>query len=247
MASTADSKPVVTSTPEARPADAAPVAVAAAEQPVSKPKPAAEVKPAAKKAAAPKVAVKKAAPAKTKPLAQKAIAKTPRTAPKAAPAKKVSKMQETVEKLTAETKKVAEETTAKLKTLAGEATERAKVAYAKGTELASEATEFTKGNLEAVVESGKILAAGMQDMGKTVIADARSDFEEATATVKSMAAIKSPTEFFQFQSELLRKSFDTMMARGAKNSEAVVKLANDAFQPISNRVSVAMDKVKKAA
>lgn len=247
MASTADRKPVETSTPEAKPAVAAPVAVAAADKPVTAPVSAAAAKPVAKKVAAPKASVKKAAPAKPKPLAKKAIAKTPRTAPKAAPVKKVSKMQDTVEKMTAETKKVAEDTTAKLKTLAGEATERAKTVYAKGTELVGEATEFTKGNIEAVVESGKILAAGMQDMGKTVIADARSDFEEATATVKSMTAIKSPTEFFQFQSELLRKSFDTMMARGSKNSEAVVKLANDAFQPISNRVSVAMDKVKKAA
>lgn len=247
MASNADIKSAVTSTPEAKPVDTVPVAAPVAVKPVSVPKPATAAKPVAKKVAAPKASVKKAAPVKTKQPASKAVVKTPRTAPKAAPVKKVSKMQDTVEKMTAETKKVAEETTAKLKTLAGEATERAKVVYAKGTELASEATEFTKGNLEAVVESGKILAAGMQDMGKTVVADVRSDFEEATAAVKSMTAIKSPTEFFQFQSELLRKSFDTMMARGSKNSEAVVKLANDAFQPISNRVSVAMDKVKKAA
>ena len=38
--------------------------------------------------------------------------------------------------------------------------ERAKTAYDKGQEFATEMGEFTKGNVEAVVESGKILAAG---------------------------------------------------------------------------------------
>jgi hypothetical protein len=36
---------------------------------------------------------------------------------------------------------------------------------------------FAKGNVEAVVESGKILAEGLQDMGTNLVAEGRSAFE----------------------------------------------------------------------
>jgi hypothetical protein len=38
-----------------------------------------------------------------------------------------------------------------------------------------------------------------------------------------------------------------MVSFGSKRTEAWVKLYNEAFAPISNRVSVAVEKVKKAA
>ena len=41
--------------------------------------------------------------------------------------------------------------------------------------------------------------------------------------------------------------FDAAVAASSKNSEAMLKLANEAFQPISTRVSLAVEKIKKAA
>src|SRR4029079_18031206 len=46
----------------------------------------------------------------------------------------------------------------------GDVQSKAKSAYDKGAELAAEATEFAKGNVEALVESGMIYAAGVQDL-----------------------------------------------------------------------------------
>jgi phasin family protein len=68
-----------------------------------------------------------------------------------------------------------------------------------------------------------------------------------TADVKELAAVKSPADFFKLQGELLRRNFDAAVATGSKRSEAIVKLANDAFAPVQNRVSLAIDKVKQAA
>ena len=68
-----------------------------------------------------------------------------------------------------------------------------------------------------------------------------------TADVKELATAKTPTDFFKLQGEMLRRSFDAAVATGSKHSEAMLKLTNDAFAPISSRVSVAMEKVKKAA
>jgi phasin family protein len=62
-----------------------------------------------------------------------------------------------------------------------------------------------------------------------------------------MAAIKSPTDLFQLQGKLMRRNFETMMAYGSKSSEAVTKLANDTFAPLSGRVSLAAEKISKVA
>ncbi len=100
---------------------------------------------------------------------------------------------------------------------------------------------WARATCEAVVESGKILANGMQEMGRTVVADAKIAFETVTADVKKMASVKSPTELFQLQGELARRNFDAMVAQGSKNTETMIKLANDMFAPLSTRMSVTTD------
>jgi phasin family protein len=147
----------------------------------------------------------------------------------------------------AKTQNVAEDFTAKFKDAVEDAQGRAKAALEKGNEYAAEYGEFTKGNIEALVESGKILAAGLQDLGKDYVAEGKSAIETLTADVKELVAVKSPADFFKLQGEMLRRNFDAAVASGSKNSEKVVKLANEAFAPISNRVSLAVEKVKQAA
>jgi hypothetical protein len=124
---------------------------------------------------------------------------------------------------------------------------KAKAAYEKSTETLSEATEFAKGNVEALVESGKIFAAGAQDLGKGYVEEAKSAYETLTADLKEIAAIKSPTELFQLQGKIARRNFDAIVATSSKNTEAFLKLANDSFAPISGRVNLAAEKLAKVA
>lgn len=140
----------------------------------------------------------------------------------------------------------AEALTSSFQNTMSEMTARAKTAYQKSAEMMNEASAFAKGNVEAMVESSKILASGMQDLGRTAVADSRSEFETLTADVKNLAGVKTPTDFFQLQSAMMRKHFDKAVAMSSKNSEAMLKLYNDAFQPISNRVSLAMEKANVA-
>lgn len=208
----------------------------------------AETKKAASKPTPPKMAkpaAKTAAPKATKP--KSAVTKTPVAAKVAALVKKKESIMTTTETITAETKKAAEAMTDRVKNLMGDVSTRAKTAYEKGTEMVSQATEFSKGNVEALVESGKIAAKGAQDMGQTYAEDTKKTFEEMTAALKEFTTVKSPTEFIELQSKLVRKTFDTAVAQTSKNSEAFLKLAGDVIQPISNRVSVAVDSFKKAA
>lgn len=234
----------------------APVVEAPAEKaaaPVAAPK----VKPVAKKAA-PKTAVKKVA-------ANKAVARpaAKKTAVRKGPAKPVSSKVERKPVRVAETNKSTNTitqlkdkimATAKTTDFAKTAQDavadlqsRAKAAYEKGAEMTADVTAFHKGNFDAVVESGKILAAGMQDLGRTVVEDAKSTAETVTADVKAIAAVKSPAELFQLQGEIARRNLDTLVARTSKNAEVMMKLANDIFAPISTRASIAMERLTKAA
>jgi phasin family protein len=212
------------------------------------PKKAAPVRKAKKqvagKAAAPKKSVAKAAPAK-KPVAKVAAKKTVKKTATKTPAPRVSAVAQLKDKIMATAKKT--DFTDTLKTATADAQTKAKAAYDKLQAYAGEMTEFTKGNIEAVVESGKILGAGVQDMARGEVEAAKGAFETVTADLKAMAAVKSPAELFKLQGEIARRNFDAAVARYSKNAETSMKLANDAFAPLSNRMSLAVEKVSKAA
>lgn len=198
----------------------------------------AKAKPAAKKAAAPKAVAKKVAPKKA---AVKIASKPLKAAPKPAAAvtKGFKTMNDTVKKFTDEAKTRAEALTADFQA-------RSKDALAKSSKIAEEAVEFNKANVEALVEAGKIAAKGIETLGQEGVAFARKSFEDTSAALKGYTAIKTPADFFKLYAENSKKAFDAAVAQTSKTSELVVKLTNDSFAPISNRVSVITSKMKAA-
>ncbi|WP_375422399.1 TIGR01841 family phasin [uncultured Sphingomonas sp.] len=123
----------------------------------------------------------------------------------------------------------------------------AKGAMEKGQKMFDEMNSFSKGNIEAIVESTKIAAKGFESLGQDVVAYAKKSFEEATTAAKTMASVKSPTEFMKLQSDYVRSAFDMMVAETSRSTETMLKLAGEVAQPISNRVAIAAEKVKIAA
>lgn len=245
--------------PVAAPMPAAPAVVVPAAKPL-KPAPVAKAPVPAVPAAPIVASPSKALPAKKVAKVKKAVTNTAATAatklpvtqpepaasaqaPAAAPrTNPVTKIKDTI----MATLPNAEFTTA-AKDVFADVQTRAKTAYAKTTELASEATEFGKANVEAMVESSKIFLAGAQELMKDNIETGKTVVETVTEDAKKMAAVKSPTELMQLQGELARRNFDALVSYGSKRTEAWVKLYNDAFAPITNRVSVAAEKIKTAA
>ena len=120
-------------------------------------------------------------------------------------------------------------------------------AYDKSASMVTEMTDLAKGNVEAVVESTKLFAAGVQDLGKSYADEAKSAYETATADLKEMAAIKSPTELFQLQGKILRRNFEALIASTSKSTDAAMKLANEAMAPLSGRVNIATEKLTTIA
>lgn len=234
-------------------ADNAYAAAAEAAKPASKAAPAekAPVKKAAPAKKAPSAA-KKAAPKKAVPVKKAVAKKTP--APKRAKSTgaKAAKTQPTVtqlkEKIMATNNfDYSSQISETMTQTVNEMQSRTQAAYDKSAEAMTEATEFAKGNVEAVVETGKVLAESMQGMGQTFADEAKSAYETATADIKDMASIKSPTELFQLQGKIMRRNFDAMIAATSKTTDATMKMANDVMAPLSDRVNVAAEKISKVA
>ncbi|MFN0046990.1 MAG: phasin family protein [Sphingorhabdus sp.] len=198
-----------------------------------------------------KPAAPKATPAKVAPVAAKVQAEKPAPVAAAKPETLVTKIvsvettpiAQGVTKMTDTVKATTEKATEFFADIREKATEAAE----KGKKMAADAVEFNKANVEAMIEAGKIVAKGAQDMGKTNMDYAKKNFEEVQVAVKELTAVKSPTDFVKLQGELARKGFDTAVAQGSKNTEAMVKLVSDMFQPISNRIAATTEFFKKAA
>lgn len=121
---------------------------------------------------------------------------------------------------------------------------KAKDLYEKSTKAVEEATEMTKGNVEALVASGRAAAKGTEAIMQDVASYSRKSFDTASSAVKSFAGAKTPTELFQLQSDYAKASFDSAVAEASKVSEAYVKLFSDVFEPLSGRIQLAAEKIK---
>jgi phasin family protein len=239
----------------AAPSESVPAALAATPNPVAA-KPAAPkkrtiaaLKPvaAAEPAAAQPVAA--SAPAAAMPAEPDAVALAPSitppapkpvAAPAAAVVQKEAEIMETIQSAT-------ENTQARAQAMFADVNDRTKTAMEKGSKMIEEMNEFSKGNIEALVESSKIAAKGIETLGQDAAEYGRKQLESATAAMKTLSSVKSPTEFLKLQSDYMRSAFDAMVAETSKNTESMLKLAGEIAQPISNRVAVAAEKIKVAA
>jgi len=107
----------------------------------------------------------------------------------------------------------------------------------KGQKVAEELADLARANVEAVVEAGRVASEGVRSIGQDVVAKQRDSFEQAADAIRSLAEAKSPTEYLQLQGDFARASFDRLVAESSKLTETMVKLAGEAFQPLSNRAT----------
>jgi phasin family protein len=226
-------------TPPAKSAVAKPAPVTANKPAVAVAAPAPKVE--LPKAEAPKVGAATVAAAKPETKIETPAAATPVAAPASV---KGNTMNETITNAQATIKTAAEDMQHRATEMFGDMNTRAKDAMSKGTKAIEELVEFSKGNVEAIVASGRVAAKGAEEIAKYSTEYGRTAVEKANATAKQFAAVKSPTEFFQLQGEVAKQTLDALVAEGSKFTENYLKLVGEIAQPISNRVAVAAEKVK---
>jgi hypothetical protein len=227
------------------------------QTPTATPAPKAEAPAAvAKAAAAPAQAAAKVAKAATpaRPARKPRAVKAAKPARAAAPARKVGRpakrIQTRTNRIQNEGTRIMKKETAqvadRLQAVFGDVNERARTQIERSTRIAEQLTELSKGNVEAMVASTKIVAKGLETVGQDVAEYSRKSFEDASAALKGFAEVKSATDFFRLQSDFVRGQFDGFVSESSKLSETMIKLAGDVAEPLASRYSAAAERVKAA-
>jgi phasin family protein len=126
---------------------------------------------------------------------------------------------------------------APFQTIFADANERSQDLVKRSQKVAQELDDLARANVEAVVEAGRVASEGARSIGQNVVAKQRDSFEQAADAIRSLAEAKSPTDYLQLQGDFARASFDRAVSESSKLTESLVKLAGEAFQPLSNRAS----------
>lgn len=108
-----------------------------------------------------------------------------------------------------------------------------------------EMISFGQGNVEALVKSGQIWAAGMQDLSKHMTSTAQTQLSETLSTFKALGGAKSLKEAIDLQTGLVRSAIEKTMSETGHLTDASFKLAEQALAPLSHRVSLAAERFGK--
>ena len=106
---------------------------------------------------------------------------------------------------------------------------------------AEQVTQFSQGNVEAMMKSSQILATGLTDITKTMAATAKASMDETMSIFRAMTSVKSLKEAFELQSSFARTSMEKAVSESGRLTEQSMKLAEQAFAPISARVNAAVE------
>lgn len=106
---------------------------------------------------------------------------------------------------------------------------------------------FGQGNVEALVKSGQIWAAGLQDLGKQVAATAQAQIEDTVSAFKAIAGARTVKDAFDVQTTLARTTIEKTLADSGRLTETSIKLTEQALAPVTARVSLAVEKFGRAA
>lgn len=108
-----------------------------------------------------------------------------------------------------------------------------------------EIATLAKDNVDALVQSGTIVAKGAEEAGKQVAAFGQASVEKNVATGKALFAVKTLNELVELQNAYVKQSMDALLAEGVKLQELSVKIANEALAPINAQVNATVEKLSK--
>ncbi len=127
----------------------------------------------------------------------------------------------------------------------GATRERVEKASQSAFKTAEELQKLSKENLDAYVQASQVMAKGFEQMGKAWMAYTQEAMEQSAAAAKALLGAKSVKEAVDLQQDWAKSTFDKLVSESTKLSEQTVKVANEAFEPINARFTVAVEKLWK--
>ena len=112
---------------------------------------------------------------------------------------------------------------------------------------AEELVAYSQGNVEAMVKSGQVWAAGVQDISKQIAANAQASFDETVSTFKALTSVRSLKDALDLQTTFARSTMEKTLAESGKLTDASLKLTEQTLAPLTARLSLAVEKFAKSA
>ena len=112
---------------------------------------------------------------------------------------------------------------------------------------AEQFVSFGQANLEAVMKSGQIWTAGVQDLSAKMAASAKASFDETLSTMRAISGVTSLRDAFELQSGFARSALEKSVSDTGRLAETSIKLAEQAAAPIAARLTAAVDMVSPRA
>jgi hypothetical protein len=100
-------------------------------------------------------------------------------------------------------------------------------------------TEMTRGNIDALLESSRTAAGGMQVIAQEVADYSKQTFERTTTAGRTMALAKTAPELIKLQSEFARTEFTTAIAEFSKLSQTMFQTMTAIFEPLQKQAITA--------
>ena len=97
-------------------------------------------------------------------------------------------------------------------------------------------TAYSRGNVEALLQSGSAAASGVESLGRIWLELAQSMLQSGAVAAKSFGAARTMQEFVELQTDLARGTFDRLLADGLRAADISAKAANEAVVPLQARV-----------
>ena len=116
-----------------------------------------------------------------------------------------------------------------------------KQGYDRAVKTAEQLAKFHQGNLEAMIKASQIFATGLQDISKHVAENAKATLEESVSTFRALTTEKSVKEALELQTSFAKASIEKAMSEGSKLTETSLKLAEQAYAPLTARVNAAVE------
>lgn len=107
--------------------------------------------------------------------------------------------------------------------------------FDRGLAALSEASAFSKQNVEAWVASATAAQKGIESLSARSVAFSKQALENHVAATKSLMTSKSVQEFVEKQTDYAKSSFEAYVAELTSFSDLISGVTKDTLQPINER------------
>lgn len=104
-----------------------------------------------------------------------------------------------------------------------------------------------KETADAMMAASTAYAKGLEQLTAEWLSFSKQSVEEGIATTKALLGARTIQEVVDLQANFTKAQFDQIMTQGAKFGEMATKVAQETFEPLNARASLAVEKFIKLA